>query len=298
MPPRGTPRGVVVLTRGGTVTDFGYLLASTTACSLPRPWSEALASACADLYTWIHPARARAIDGRLRRIWSETGRLGAPPSPRETYRAFARAVLDFLAARPGKRLRVRLDDESRVILEQTRASGRSTIIVSGHFGPWEVALQWLAREVGPVHALARAHRSRAVERFFAARRAAFGVRTLSGGRPTSAALKRLRAGGWIAALADRGSHSRRPRASGAGPAGLVPLDPAPLLLARRANAQVLPGVAWRAPDGAVEVRFHPPISLERNGLDVAEAEATLQRFFDAHVRAHPTPWFHWAGTAG
>jgi hypothetical protein len=48
----------------------------------------------------------------------------------------------------------------------------------------------------------------------------------------------------------------------------------------------------------VEVRFHPPISLERDGLEVAEAEATLQRFFDAHVRAHPTQWFHWGGTAG
>jgi lauroyl/myristoyl acyltransferase len=278
------------------VTDFGYLLASTTACTLPRPWSEALAAAFADLYTWIHPARARAIDGRLRRIWSETGRTGAPPSPRETYRAFARAVLEFLAARPGKRLRVRLDDEARAILDHARASGQPTVIVSGHFGPWEVALQWLAREVGSVHAIARAHRSHAVERFFEARRAAFGVRTLSGARPASAALQKLRAGGWIAALADRGSRPRRPAlrtTSSAG--GLVPLDPAPLLLARRANAQVLAGVAWRAPDGAVEVRFHPPFSLD---IGMHEAEATLQRFFDAHVRAHPTQWFHWAGTAG
>jgi lauroyl/myristoyl acyltransferase len=79
----------------------------------------------------------------------------------------------------------------------------------------------------------------------------------------------------------------------------VPLDPAPLLLARRASAQILAGVAWRAPDGAVEVRFHPPFSLEpRSGVDLSQAEATLQRFFDAHVRAHPTQWFHWAGTAG
>ena len=275
------------------MTDFGYLLASTTACTLPRPWSEALAAVFADLYTAVHPARARAIEGRLRRIWSETGRPGVPPSPRETYRAFARAVLDFLAARPGKRLRVRLDDEARAILEEVRASGRPTVIVSGHFGPWEVALQWVAREVGSVHAIARAHRSRAVERFFASRRAAFGVRTLSGTRPASAALEKLRSGGWIAALADRGSRPRRPAVPTA--KGLVPIDPAPLLLARRANAQVLAGVAWRAPDGAVEVRFHRPLTLE-NGIH--EAETQLQEFFDAHVRAHPTQWFHWAGTAG
>jgi lauroyl/myristoyl acyltransferase len=278
------------------VTDFGYLLASTTACSLPRPWSEALAALCADLYTWIHPARARAIDGRLRRIWSETGRPGAPPSPRETYRAFARAVLDFLAAHPGKRQRVRLDDEARTILDRVRSSGQPTVIVSGHFGPWEVALQWLAREVGPVHAMALAHRSHAVERFFAARRAAFGVRTLSGAHPAAMALRRLRAGGWIAALADRGSRPRDTAAATSAAGALVPIDPAPLLLARRAKAQVLAGVAWRAPDGAVEVRFHPPFSVDKEAID--EAESKLQQFFDAHVRAHHTQWFHWAGTAG
>jgi lauroyl/myristoyl acyltransferase len=78
----------------------------------------------------------------------------------------------------------------------------------------------------------------------------------------------------------------------------VQLDLTPLLLARRANAQILAGVAWRAPDGAVEVRFHPAFSLEKDGNGIREAEGTLQRFFDAHVRAHPTQWFHWAGTAG
>ncbi|HEU5311933.1 MAG TPA: lysophospholipid acyltransferase family protein, partial [Candidatus Eisenbacteria bacterium] len=193
-------------------------------------------------------------------------------------------------------------------------SGRSTVLVSGHFGPWEVALQWLAKELGtPVDALARAHRSRRIERFFASRRAAFGVGTLSEGYPARTALKRLRAGGWIAALADRGSRIARDRAARAGNAptaleiagdtasdtpsrGIVPVDRAPLLLARRASAQVLAGVSWRAPDGAVEVRFHPAFSLEprRGGLGLQQAEALLQRFFDAHVRAHPTQWFDWA----
>ena len=282
------------------MTDIGYILAASAARHLPYWMSDALAVAVADLCILSHPSRTRAVDRRLRRVWAESGGVGPVPTAQETHRAFARALRDFLAAdaRAHKVPPVRLDEEARAILRDARASGRSTVLVSGHFGPWEVALQWLAREVGSVDALARVHRLSAVERFFAARRAAFGVRTLSAGRPTSAALARLRAGGWIAALADRGAR-RRPHSTGAAVhpngLGLVRVDPAPLLLARRASAQVLAGVAWRAQDGAVEVRFQPAFSLEPcgGGIALPQAEARLQRFFDAHVRAHPTQWFDW-----
>jgi lauroyl/myristoyl acyltransferase len=291
---------------GGFVSDLGYVLASFAARKLPRTWADGLAVLLGDVYTWTHPTRARAVSRRLHRLSSGTRTSGAPPTAGETYRAFARAVLDFLisAPDPSAAPNVRLDDEARAILREVRASGRCTVIVSGHFGPWEVALQWLARELGsPVDALTRAHRSRRIEQFFASRRAAFGVGTLSEDYPARTALKRLRAGGWIAALVDRGSHTARRRtasletpADDTAKSGIVPVDRAALLLARRASAQVLAGVSWRAPDGAVEVRFHPAFSLEpkRGGLALQQAEALLQRFFDAHVRAHPTQWFDWA----
>jgi hypothetical protein len=31
----------------------------------------------------------------------------------------------------------------------------------------------------------------------------------------------------------------------------------------------------------------------RGGLPMAEAVERIQRFFDQHVRAHPTQWFEW-----
>jgi len=288
---------------GGYVSDLGYVLASFAARKLPPAWADRLSVVLGDLYTWTHPTRAKAVTRRLRRLDTKSS-PGVPATARETYRAFARAVLDFLRSAPDPNTspRVRLDDEARRILRDVRASGRSTVIVSGHFGPWEVALQWLAKELGsPVDALARVHRSRRIERFFASRRAAFGVRTLSEDYPSRTALQRLRAGGWIAALADRGARVARSRARGLKPSapettnpGIVPLDRAPLLLARRASAQILAGVSWRAPDGAVEVRFHPAFSIEPRRGGLQKAEALLQRFFDAHVRAHPTQWFDWA----
>jgi KDO2-lipid IV(A) lauroyltransferase len=179
------------------------------------------------------------------------------------------------------------------------------VLVSGHIGPWERALQWLAGELGGVEALAARHRLAAVDRFFVERRARGGVRTLCSSRPVMSALQSLKSGGWIAALADRprrgATREAARRSSGAGPVGpsnprgIVAIDRGPLLLARRAGALVIPGVSTFAADGALEIDFDAPFSLDptAGGLEVPEGLARLQRFFDSHVRAHPTQWFEW-----
>ena len=288
------------------MTDWGYRAAALLARKLPSCVSGTIADSIADLYVATHPAVARAVNLRLRRLRLAASALAAPdrsakpeidsplPHARDTYRAFSRAVLDFLRGPDRVHVpRVELDDEARRIFDLARSDGSATLIVSGHFGPWELALRWLASEVGTLDALAAPHRSDAVERFFAGRRAASGVRTLNGGRSAAAAaLARLREGGWLAALADRGC---RPRRHVSGLQGFVPIDRAPLLLASRAGARVLAGVSWRGANGALHVRFLEPFSLApvREGLSLPQAAARLQRFFDEHVLAHPAQWSEW-----
>jgi len=277
------------------MTELGYSLASMVVRRLPRRASDAFVHAISDCYVFTHPRRALAVDRNLAWIWSDSGCAGAPPRARETYRAFARAVRDFLAPGPGSsEPTVRLSASARQALEEARRSPRGAVLVSAHFGPWERALQWLAGELGGVEALAARHRLAAVDRFFVRQRERGGVRTLCSTRPVSSALRSLKSGGWIAALADRPRHDRfRGR-------GIVPIDRGPLLLARRAEALVLPGVSTFAADGALEIDFDAPFALGsgRHGIDVPQGIARLQRFFDGHVRAHPTQWFEWGATPG
>lgn len=274
------------------MTDLGYRIAALLARRLPPQVGRVLAELCADVYVATHPGRARAVRRNLLRAGA------TPANPRLTYRAFARAVRDFLdPAHEENAGRVVLDDAARTLLEVARATGGPTLIVSGHFGPWERALGWLAPQVGGVQALADPHRLPAVDRFFVERRAAAGIRTLGCEQTVRAALACLRRGGCIAALVDR-----TPGATAHG--GLVRIDRGPLLLARRARALVLAGVSWMESDGTLQVRFDDPFSLapRRGGLALPQALARLQRFFDGHVRAHPTQWFEWraeeSGEAG
>ena len=271
------------------MTDLGYSVASFLVRRLPPRATERLLDLASDLYVLTHPRRARAVSQNLAWIWNEARRSGPPPRARQTYRAFARAVRGFLAQEPEQGGScVRLSEAARAALRTARLSGSGIVLVSGHFGPWERALQWLAAELGGVEALAAPHRLAAVDRFFVKQRARGGVRTLCSSRPVRTALQRLKTGAWIAALVDR------PRRSPGGE-GIVPIDPGPLLLARRARALVIPGVSRIAGDGAIEIEFDTPFSLDRaaGGLDLSEGIIRLQEFFDAHVRAHPTQWFQW-----
>jgi len=289
------------------MTDLGYHIASIAAQRLPVWVTDRMAVWLADAYVSTHPSRAREAAHRVGRAWRAAGLGGPPPPARETFRAFAWALRDFLAARGGgargggaRVPSVCLDPGAAAHLAAARSSAAPTMVVSGHFGPWEMALWWLAHEVGPMEALSAPHRLEAVERFFRARRAAFGVRTLGGAHPAAEALRRLRRGGWVAALADRSwkvdAAGAERNADGRAPEALVAIDPAPLLLAQRAGAQVLPGAAWRDEGGQIAVRFHEPFRLAPapGGLTLEDAALSLTRFFDAHVRAHPTQWFDWS----
>jgi Kdo2-lipid IVA lauroyltransferase/acyltransferase len=287
------------------MTEIGYSLAAELARRLPRSVLAPLIDLAVGAYVVSHPRRTRAVERNLARIWRARGASGARPRATETYRAFARALLEFAASgRVGAddRPLVRLSPEARDALALARNAGAPTVLVSGHFGSWERALQWISAEVGGVDAMAAPHRLEAVERFFVARRAAFGVRTLPNGGGTAAALRRLRSGGWIAALADRSSHAPTPIGGRGEPRsrGLVPVHPGPLLLAQRAGALVLPGVSWLDEDGSLGVRFQAPFTIApaRGGLTVPQALSRVQRFFDDHVRAHPTQWFDWGGARG
>ena len=64
------------------------------------------------------------------------------------------------------------------------------------------------------------------------------------------------------------------------------LPAAPLALARRTGAALVPGFVVRTGPGRYQIRLEPPVTAHGHGALVALA-ATLERY----VRAHPEQWF-------
>ncbi len=256
-----------------------YLAADRLVRALPAAAADRLAVGIARLVFALRvPARAR-LEENLARLLA--GEPGAPfdAVAREAFDNFARNFVDFLRlghAPPGA-LAGAVEVHGAEHLEAARNSGRGVILLSAHLGNWELGAAWLAAGGTPVHLVARPHGSPRVERFYARRRRAWGVRLMPERplwRPAAAALRRRE---WVALMADRGAPGPQTgrRASVCAWAAV---------LARRTGALVLPAVIVRRPGGRYALHFEHP--LEPAAVRADGFVESLRR----HLRQHPRQW--------
>jgi KDO2-lipid IV(A) lauroyltransferase len=224
------------------------------------------------------PARRRLEENLGRLLDREPGPL-LEATAREAFDNFALSFTGFLRlgnATPGQ-LAKAVEVHGAEHLEAARTSGRGVILISAHLGNWELGAAWLAAGGTPVHLVARAHPSPWVERFYARRRHAWGLRLMPGRpfwRPAAAALRRQE---WVALMADREAPAR-----GTGPRALACAWAA--ALARRTGALVLPAVIVRLPDGRHAAHFERP--LESAAVRADGFVESLRR----HLQRHPRQW--------
>jgi KDO2-lipid IV(A) lauroyltransferase len=169
--------------------------------------------------------------------------------------------------------------------------GRGVVVVTGHFGNWELAAASLAvRGVG-VDAIVQRQRNRLVDRDIVAAREKFGMRVVDRKKASSLVLPALHAGRAVGFVADQdaGRHGvfvpffGRPASTHRGAA----------LFALRAEAPLFIGVGTRAADGRYDCRTYE-IEVDRSGpLDdaVTRMTAAFTRALEAEIRTAPEQYF-------
>jgi KDO2-lipid IV(A) lauroyltransferase len=262
------------------LTLLGYLAADLLVRMLPARAADRLGVGIARLAFALRvPARARLEENLSRLLERKPG----PPLEavaREAFDNFARSFTDFLRlghAPPGD-LAGAVEVHGAEHLEAARTSGRGVILLSAHLGNWELGAAWLAAGGTPVHLVARAHPSPWVERFYARRRHAWGVRLMSDRplwRPAAAALRRRE---WVALMADRSTPEL-----GTGRRASVCAWAS--VLARRTGALVLPAVIVRQPGGRHALHFERPLEPAAVRADGFVESLRL------HLQRHPRQWF-------
>jgi lauroyl/myristoyl acyltransferase len=196
-----------------------------------------------------------------------------------TFEHFGLVFTDFLRLahmspeEVARRVQVHGDEH----LEAVRGRGRGCILVSVHAGCWEWGAAYLAARGVPMRILARAHADRGVERFFRRRRAGWGVLPLAGSPVWLDAAHALRAGEWIALMADRTVPGLHGSLCGYAAA-----------LARRTGASLLPVAMTRLPGGRHALWCDAPIAG-----DLA-LEGGIRAALHRHLERSPGQWFAFA----
>jgi len=236
--------------------------------------------------------RRRVGEENLARAFPERSASERARILREHYRELGRVAAEYprlaeLARAPDGRVVAEVRGGEH--LERALEGGRGAILLSGHFGNFELLGARLAR-MNPVDFVVRAMANPGVEALLARQRAAAGVGLIPVERGARRALEALRANRWVALLMDQDAGRDgvfvpflgRPASTVAGPARLA--------LATR--APIVAGFVHRLADGRHVLEIDPPPELEdaRAPGAVERLTACLAGRLERRVRERPEHW--------
>jgi KDO2-lipid IV(A) lauroyltransferase len=216
----------------------------------------------------------------------------------QVFRHFGRGIIDFLR---GPMLRP--EDVSGMVtcegwenVATALAAGKGVLMVTAHFGNWEILGRWLATVKHlPLTVVAREPESAAMGEYLRTMREGAGFKVLSKGASARDLLRALRRGEAICLLNDQNSGDVFAPFFGV-PAGTVN---GPATLALHSGAPLVPIYCVQTPDDTFHVVCLPPVAVakgtgdgEREGRqdEVARITGALNAVLEGVIRQHPDQW--------
>jgi Kdo2-lipid IVA lauroyltransferase/acyltransferase len=169
--------------------------------------------------------------------------------------------------------------------------GRGVVLVTGHFGNWEIGGAALAARGIPIDGIAQRQSNPLFNRDIVAARERLGMRIIERGRATKEGLRGLRAGRVVAFVADQ--DARRAGIFVPFFGRLASTHRGPALLALRTGSPIFLGTALREPDGRYRIRLQeiPVDRTQETEAAVREVTAAFTARLEAAIRAAPEQYF-------
>jgi len=180
--------------------------------------------------------------------------------------------------------------EGREHLDAARQAGRGIIILSGHYGSWELVAYTLIKLGYELHAIVRPQALNAMTELINGFRERRGVKVLMDNNLPSA-LKRLKKGGVVGIVSDLNARERGYRVSFFGRE--ASFYHTPIILAERTGAGLFPVSIERQTGGRHVIRIDPALSWD-NSLPMPAKVQVYVNAFERIIRRRPDHWvwFH------
>ena len=194
---------------------------------------------------------------------------------------------DLAQAAPGE---VVAEVRGREVLETVRARGRGAILLSAHYGNFELLGAALGRD-HPVDFVVRALRNPVLDAWLARERTRAGVGLIPANAGVRRVYEALRAGRWVAVLGDQDARRNGVFVPFFGRPASTPTGPARLALAT--GAPIVMGRCVRLADGRHVVELEPALEPEdpRAPDAVERLTARFTAVIEGWIRREPEPWF-------
>jgi KDO2-lipid IV(A) lauroyltransferase len=249
-------------------------------------------------YSTVFPRHRRALRENLGRVMPDADGATIEQVARRSFRQFGKYVVDFIhypVMAPGEvKRRLRFDQWDE--LREVGASPRGSIIVTLHYGTWDLGGAALAALGHKINVIAETFRYAPMNELVQGSRARLGMRVIGHERAGAQALRALRRGEMLAMLIDVTDEvSGGIRVDFFGAPALV--SSAPARVALRTGAWVVPSIVVRGPDDDLDIRPFIDTSLRDyaptgdEDRDVRDLTALILRSLEARIRERPDQWF-------
>lgn len=262
---------------------------------LPLPLAYAVAARVADICYPFFRRQRRNLNENLARVLQTRDRREVDRVARQAFRNFGRFVVDFIhfptMDRAEVRRRLRFDDWDN--LNALFQRGRGVIIVTLHYGIWDLGAAALAAHDYPVNAVGDVFPYPKLTELVFRSRERLGMRVIPANGVGPGLVRALRRGEMVALLIDVAAPGQSVTIDFFGAPTQVSAGPARLAL--RLGAAVMPAVVLRGDDPThVKPVIDASLTFEPTGDDERDVLALTQqimRSLEQRVREYPEQWY-------
>ncbi|HET8629078.1 MAG TPA: lysophospholipid acyltransferase family protein [Thermomicrobiales bacterium] len=277
---------------------WGFRLALALAARLPRGLGYRLGALGGELYFWANPGHSgKAVDNLAVMLADDPGAPRVRETARRVFRNYGKYLFDFfrLSSLDPDALEEDVVIDGLEHLDAALAAGRGAIMVTGHFGLWDLAGTILAARGYPASALVDTFAPPALDELVQRTRHRFGLGLVPVEQPGSLrGVQRLLRRNQIAVVVlDRPQREGGVLVEFFGAPAWLPTGAARFAL--RTGAPVVLGYLLRRPGdrtyyGVVE----PPVAFAPSGdaeADVAALTQAIVHRLERLLRAYPDQWY-------
>lgn len=271
-------------------TLIGYKLAN----SLSPQMADRLGAGLGSLGYYLLTSRRRVARENLRRAFG--GALSdeeITAVARDAFRSVGRSIVDFMRFEklgPDWVNRV-VDSDARPVVEKILAEGNGLIVVTPHFGDWELGGVWFAAQGFPCDILVGVQHNEKVDELVNRMRTSIGANVISVGASLRTVFKSLKDNHVLGIAPDQHAPSGRMILEFFGRPASVAKGPA--LFSLRTGAPILPFLLWREAFDRHVMKWADPIYPNRAGDEETEVRVITEkymRFFEDNIRERPGLW--------
>ena len=260
---------------------------------LPRPLTLTIGGRLGALIFWLAPQQRELACRQLRCSLDLPDERQIRAIARQCFENLGKTVLEFMQfpRMNSKRIQQSVSFEGVQHVEQALAQGKGAIILTGHFGNWELLAASISATIAPLTPIVRKLRSPRLNALVSSYREQAGYATIDRDTGIRYALRCLKRNELLGIVADVDTSVSGVFVDFFGRPAYTPYSP--VAIARKTGAAILPTFIVRQPDGSHRAIIEPPLVLQRTDVKEKDLVTNTQKFtkiIESYIRRYPTQW--------